>query len=260
MLDQDWSSADVPDLISVIVTTYNREDALEAVLAALARQSDRGFEVVIADDGSGPATRGRGGALAAAPGRAARPCLAGRFGLSRRRDPQSRHPRRQGRLLCLPRRRLHRAAATSSRPIAGWRSPGWFVTGNRVLLSPALTAAVLQRRPAARDLERPAMDRASPARTMSTASAALLRLPLGRLRKLAPVDGAARAPAISRSGADDLERVDGFDASFQRLGTRGFRFADPIVACGRAPQGRSLRDRRHSPVASGRRPRAACRQ
>ena len=43
-------------LISLIVTTYNRADALEAVLAALARQTDRQFEAVIADDGSGPAT------------------------------------------------------------------------------------------------------------------------------------------------------------------------------------------------------------
>src|SRR6516225_8816806 len=53
---KDWSGADVPDLISVIVTTYNREDALEAVLSALSRQSDRGFEVVVADDGSRPLT------------------------------------------------------------------------------------------------------------------------------------------------------------------------------------------------------------
>src|SRR5262249_6860289 len=53
---KDWSSADVPDLISVIVTTYDREDALEAVLSALSRQSDRGFEVVVADDGSRPLT------------------------------------------------------------------------------------------------------------------------------------------------------------------------------------------------------------
>src|SRR5205807_1179129 len=48
--------AEVPDLISVIVTTYNRVDALDAVLSALARQSDRRFEVIIADDGSSPAT------------------------------------------------------------------------------------------------------------------------------------------------------------------------------------------------------------
>ncbi|MCX7315088.1 MAG: glycosyltransferase [Alphaproteobacteria bacterium] len=44
------------DLISVIVTTLDRPDALDAVLRSLARQSDRGFEVVVADDGSGPAT------------------------------------------------------------------------------------------------------------------------------------------------------------------------------------------------------------
>src|SRR5215470_6922982 len=50
------SGAQVPDLVSVIVTTYNREDALAAVLAALSRQSDRGFEVIVADDGSTPAT------------------------------------------------------------------------------------------------------------------------------------------------------------------------------------------------------------
>ncbi len=44
------------ELISVIVTTYNREDALAAVLRSLADQTDRDFEVIVADDGSGPAT------------------------------------------------------------------------------------------------------------------------------------------------------------------------------------------------------------
>ena len=38
----------VADLISVIVTTYEREDALDAVLRSLSRQSDRGFEVIVA--------------------------------------------------------------------------------------------------------------------------------------------------------------------------------------------------------------------
>src|SRR5690242_19971893 len=44
------------NLISVIVTTYDREDALDAVLRGLSRQTDRNFEVVVADDGSGPKT------------------------------------------------------------------------------------------------------------------------------------------------------------------------------------------------------------
>ena len=46
-------------LISVVLTTYNRSDALAVVLAALGRQTDTDFEVVIADDGSQPAHRVR---------------------------------------------------------------------------------------------------------------------------------------------------------------------------------------------------------
>jgi len=44
-------------LISVIVTTYNRPDALCAVMRALLAQTDTNFEVIIADDGSQEATR-----------------------------------------------------------------------------------------------------------------------------------------------------------------------------------------------------------
>ncbi len=39
-------------LISLIVTTYNRPDALRLVLKALDKQSDRDFEVIVGDDGS----------------------------------------------------------------------------------------------------------------------------------------------------------------------------------------------------------------
>lgn len=42
----------VADLITVVITTYNRSEALVPVLAALAAQDDKGFEVVVADDGS----------------------------------------------------------------------------------------------------------------------------------------------------------------------------------------------------------------
>lgn len=38
--------------VSVVITTYNRSDALLAVLQGLARQTDRNFEVIVADDGS----------------------------------------------------------------------------------------------------------------------------------------------------------------------------------------------------------------
>lgn len=40
------------DLLSIVITTYNRSDALMPVLAALAAQDDKGFEVIVADDGS----------------------------------------------------------------------------------------------------------------------------------------------------------------------------------------------------------------
>src|SRR5689334_3701122 len=46
----------VAELISIIVSTYNREDALDAVLRSLAHQSDPDFEIIVADDGSGPST------------------------------------------------------------------------------------------------------------------------------------------------------------------------------------------------------------
>jgi hypothetical protein len=94
---------------------------------------------------------------------------------------------------------------------------GWFVTGNRALLTQALTDTVLRRR-----IE---------VETWGTANwiaqrfkgglnrlAPVLRLPLGPLRKLRPLawEGARSCNlAVWRS---DLERVDGFDASFSGWG------------------------------------------
>jgi glycosyltransferase involved in cell wall biosynthesis len=43
--------------ISVIITTYNRPDALVAVVEACFAQDDPGFEIIIADDGSGHNTQ-----------------------------------------------------------------------------------------------------------------------------------------------------------------------------------------------------------
>src|SRR5262245_12021360 len=47
----------MPIRIAVIVTTYNRPDALWAVLEGFAAQSDRDFELIVADDGSTDHTR-----------------------------------------------------------------------------------------------------------------------------------------------------------------------------------------------------------
>lgn len=43
--------------IGVVLTTYNRPDALRAVLASLAEQRYSDIELAVADDGSGPETR-----------------------------------------------------------------------------------------------------------------------------------------------------------------------------------------------------------
>jgi glycosyltransferase involved in cell wall biosynthesis len=42
--------------ISIIITTYNRPDALQAVVEACFAQGDKNFEIVIADDGSAAGT------------------------------------------------------------------------------------------------------------------------------------------------------------------------------------------------------------
>ncbi len=48
---------DSSELVSVVITTYNRSDALLAVLLGLSQQTDRHFEVIVADDGSREAHR-----------------------------------------------------------------------------------------------------------------------------------------------------------------------------------------------------------
>ncbi len=47
----------IPHHISIIVTTYNRPDALETVIEGLLAQTDRSFEIIIADDGSSSETQ-----------------------------------------------------------------------------------------------------------------------------------------------------------------------------------------------------------
>src|SRR5262249_13871317 len=131
------------DLISVIVATYNRPDALDAVLRSLAAQTDRDFEVIVADDGSRPETariaadwakrteipikhvwhEDAGVRVAEIRNRSSR-ASAGRYCIFLDGD-------------CLARPDFvatHRALAED----------GWFVTGSRLLLSRELTARVLR--------------------------------------------------------------------------------------------------------------------
>ena len=131
------------DLISLIVTTWNREDALDAVLRSLAAQTDRNFEIVIADDGSGEAT-----AKLIAD-------WAPKFPHSLKHVWQEHRGFRAAEI------RNHAILASRgaycvfldgdciARPgfVATHRmlaEQGWFVTGNRILMSETLTQTVLR--------------------------------------------------------------------------------------------------------------------
>lgn len=204
------------ELISIIVTTYNREDALDAVLRSLARQDDSDFEVIIADDGSGEATTKLVDAWKV------------RFG---RRLDHVWHTDRGFRAAEIRNRAILAARGAYCvfldgdcivRPdfIATHRrlaEPGWFVTGNRVLLSAELTTEVLREKlnPASWSFGRWFAERW---RGGVNRLSALLHLPLGPLRRVRQgVWQGARSCnlAIWRT---DLDCIDGFDADYSGWG------------------------------------------
>jgi glycosyltransferase involved in cell wall biosynthesis len=206
----------VNDLISVIVSTYNREDALDAVLRALSRQSDRNFEIVVADDGSGPATarvvhewalrtklpikhvwhEDRGFRLSAIRNRGIR-ASAGAYVLFLDGD-------------CIARPDFvaaHRRLAES----------GWFVTGTRILLSPDFTHRILREglEPESWGLARWLVPRS---RGELNRFAPLLDLRLGEMRKLTARRWRGARGSNMAFWRADLNKVDGFDGSFSGWG------------------------------------------
>lgn len=199
-------------LISVIVTTYSREDALEAVLRSLSRQSDDDFEVVVADDGSGEATAELVNVWKAKIGR--------RLEHVWHADRGFRAAEIRNRAILVARGSycvfLDGDCVTRPDFVASHRrlaQPGWFVTGNRVLLSPALTADVLREKltPESWGLARWLAERR---RGGVNRMSALLHVPLGPLRRLRRrVWQGARSCNLAIWRVD-LDRVDGFDAAY----------------------------------------------
>ena len=200
------------DLISVIVTTYNREDALNAVLRSLACQSDQDFEVVVADDGSTAATV------------AVIDAWQGKVG---RRLDHVWHEDRGFRAAEIRNRAILAARGAYcifldgdciARPdfVATHRrlgERGCFVTGNRILLSRALTEKVLRGRltPETWTFSRWLAERR---RGGINRLAALLRLPLGPLRRLRQRQWRGARSCNLAIWRADLDRVDGFDADY----------------------------------------------
>ena len=196
-------------LISVIVTTYRREDALSAVLRSLLDQTDRNFEVVVADDGSGPAT-----AAAVEAARAARLTHVWHEDLGfRAAEIRNRAILASRGVYC-----IFIDGDCIVRPdfVATHRrlaEPGWFVTGNRILLSPDLTDRVLR--------EGLAPERWGPGtwlvarwRGGVNRLSALLRLPLGPLRRLRRKAWRGARSCNLAVWRADLDHVDGFDGAY----------------------------------------------
>lgn len=216
-------------LISVIVSTYERPDALAAALRGLSRQFDRDFEVVIADDGSGPATA----TLIAA--------WKEKLGVPLRHVRQEHDGFRAAEIRnrailasaghycvfldgdCVPRPDFiaqHRALA----------EPGWFVAGNRILLSPELTAQVLAQNLEPEHWGFPSLLARWPHGVNRLLPA--LHLPLGPLRRREPArwEGARTCNlAVARA---DLDTVDGFDANFTGWGLEDSDLAIRLIHAG----------------------------
>jgi glycosyltransferase involved in cell wall biosynthesis len=221
----------VTELICVIVSTYERPDALDAVLRGLSQQRDRGFEIVVADDGSGESTRA---VIEGWRGRIDRPLAHVRHEHRGFRAGEIRNRAilaAQGDYCvfldgdCIPRPDFvaqHRALA----------EPGWFVAGNRILLSQDLTQTVLSggQTPerwstagfAWRSLTRKGVNRWLPA----------LHLALGPLRKAEPErwEGARTCNLAVARG--DLLRVDGFDSTFNGWGFEDSDLAVRLIRSG----------------------------
>lgn len=204
------------DLVSVILTTYDRPAALDAALRALAHQTDRDFEIVVADDGSGPETaeviknwkerigvplkhawhQHQGFRGSEIRNRAIR-ISAGKYCIFLDGD-------------CLARDDFvatHRKLAEA----------GWFVAGNRILLSPKLTAKVLAEGVTAEAWDLATLSRERLAGGVNRLLPAL-RLPLGPLRKLHHNDWEGAKTCNLAVARGDLDRVDGFDGRYTGWG------------------------------------------
>ena len=129
--------------ISIVITTYNRPDALQAVVEACFGQDDKNFEIIIADDGSTANTKDCIDAPESTLAGAAA-CTSGSRTTASARRWRATAARwlRPASTSCSSTATASRSATSSSQHRKLARR-GYLVSGSRVLLSPALTARVL---------------------------------------------------------------------------------------------------------------------
>lgn len=211
--------------IAVIIATYNRPDALEAVLEGYLHQDDGGFEAIVADDGSKDDVRRLAEAYAArAPfpvthlwheDRGFRAAVMRNRGLARTRAEYVIYTDAD----CVPPRdfvRAHRRLA----------EPGCFLSGNRILLSEGLTARALAERLPLYDW---GLGRwlAAWARRDVNRLLPLVRLPDGAFRKRAPDRWKGVKTCNLSAWRADLLAVNGFDESY--AGRWGLEDSDLVI-------------------------------
>ncbi|MDR3416871.1 MAG: glycosyltransferase family 2 protein [Nevskia sp.] len=204
-----------PGLISLIVTTFNAPQALQRVLECLDRIRDGAFEIIVADDGSGPDTAEvirRFRQTAHAPLRHVwQPHRGFRAAESRNRAVAA----SCGDYLvfldgdCLARRDFllaHRALA----------EPGWFVAGNRALLSEGFSRRLLDSPDATArwSARTPAGWIGARLRGDVNRLTPLLRLPAGWPRKNKPREWRGAKTCNLGVWRKDFLAVDGFDESY----------------------------------------------
>lgn len=215
---------------AVIVTTYNRPDALAAVLAGYIAQNDCDFELLVADDGSTEETRRLIEAHAA---RAPFPLhhvwqddRGFRAGAARNRAAAQ----TQADYLifvdgdCIPARHFvqhHEALAEH----------GYFLSGNRVLLSPAFTQQVL--------VENIPLHQWPPERWLSVwlkrdvnRLMPLLSLPDASFRKCSPRQWKGVKTCNLSLWRSDFARVNGFDESYSGWGLEDSDLAIRLIHAG----------------------------
>lgn len=198
--------------LAVIVTTYNRPDALAAVLEGYCVQQDLAFELIVADDGSTADTR------------AVIECYAAQSPFPLRQVWQEDHG--------------FRAAAARNRAVAATTADyivftdgdcvpardfvhrhrllaetGCFLAGNRVLLSERLTAQALHTQLRLHDWS---MAQWAGARLRGDINRLLplLRLPDGAFRRRAPQRWQGVKTCNFSAWRADLLRVNGFDEAY----------------------------------------------
>lgn len=202
--------------VAIIVPTYNRPDALSAVLEACLQQDDTDFELVIADDGSTGETRGVVEAFQA-------------------RAPFTvKHVWQEDRGFRLAAVRNRGIAATDADYIIfidGDCIPpryfvsahkrlaerGYFLSGNRVLVSEGFTRELLERRV---PVHRWGVAQALAAwlRGAINRWVPMLRLPDGGLRKARPRQWRGVKTCNMSVWREDLLRVNGLDESYSGWG------------------------------------------